>query len=80
MPTAHSGHNVKHTMLSNDIFILFSEVLKKFEPISGQTTKSHLEELRKVLSQILLVILYDKENRVHNLVGIIQYPTTYKAD
>ena len=46
-------------MLNDNISILFNKVLEKFEPIYGHPTDSHLVELCEVLSQILLVILYD---------------------
>ena len=49
-----------HTMLPDDIFTLFVEALEKFEPIYGQPIDSHLDELHEVLSQILLVIPYNK--------------------
>ena len=77
---AHGGHHVEQNMLPDDISTLFTEVLEKFELIAGQLTDSHLKELRKVIAQILLVIPYGKESRVHNLVGIIKYLTTYTAD
>ena len=77
---AHGGHHVEHTILTDDISTLFAEALNKFEPITSQPTDSHLAELRKMLPQILLIITYDKKNRIHNLVGIIQDPTTYTAD
>ena len=41
---------------------------------------SHLAELCKVLAQIILIIPYDKENCIHNLVGLIQDQTVYTAD
>ena len=47
-------------MLYEKIYILFSEVLKKSEPVSGQPTDSHLAELLEVLAQILLIIPYDE--------------------
>ena len=80
MPTAHGGHHIKHTMLSDDISTLFAKALKKFESVLGQPTDSHLAELREVLSQVILVVLYDDGNGVHNLVGIIEDPTTYTTD
>ena len=77
---AHGGHHVEHNMLPDNISTLFTEAIETFEPIAGQLTDSHLNELRKVIAQILLVIPYRKESRVHNLVGIIQYLTTHTAD
>ena len=62
-------------MLPNDISNLFAEALENFYPISEQPTDSHTAELCKVLSQILLVITFDKENIIHNIVGLIQYMT-----
>ena len=67
-------------MLTDKISTLFTEAFNKFDPIAGQPTDSHLVELREVLSQTLLVIPYDKENRGHKLVGIIQDPRTYTVD
>ena len=67
-------------MMPDDICTLFVKFLNKFEPISGQSTESHLTELREVMPQILLVVLYDGKNGVQNLVGIIQDPTTYTSD
>ena len=67
-------------MLSDDISTLFAKALKKFESVLGQPTDSHLAELREVLSQVILVVLYDDGNGVHNLVGIIEDPTTYTMD
>ena len=67
-------------MLPGDISNLFSEAFKKFETISGQPTDSHLKELHEVITQILLVIPYDEDKTIHNLVRLIQYPTTYTAD
>ena len=67
-------------MLPNNISTLFAKALKKPDPIYGQPTESHLAELREVLSQILLFILHYEENGVHNLVRIIQDPTTYTTD
>ena len=80
MPTPHGSHIFMHTILPGDISTLFAEALEKFEPISGQPTDSYLAEIREVISQILLVILYDKENRIHNLVSLIQYTMTYTTD
>ena len=56
----HSGHHVEHNMLLDEISTLFAEALKKLEPIADHPTDSHLEELHKVMAQILLVIPYDK--------------------
>ena len=80
MPTVHGGHHFKHTILPDDISTLFTKALKKFEPITGHTTDSHFAELRKVMSQIILVIPYNEENGVHKLVSIIQDLTTYTSD
>ena len=80
MPTSHSGYHVQHTILPDDISTLFAKTLDKFEPIAGESTDLYLAELREVLSQILLVIPYDEENEVHNLIGIIKYPKTYTTD
>ena len=76
----HRNHHVGHKILPNGIYTLFSKALDKFEPITGQPKYSNLAELRKVLSKILLVILYHEENGLHNLVGLIQDPTTYTSD
>ena len=67
-------------MLPDKISTPFSEALEKFDPTSGQPTHSHLAELGKVLSQIILVILYKKKNGIHNPLGLIQDLTTYTAD
>ena len=67
-------------MLPDNISSLFYEALENFEPIYDQPTDSHLAKIREVLAQILIVIPYDKENLIHNLVGLIQDPTTYTAD
>ena len=67
-------------MLPNNIYTLFAEAFKKLDNITGQFMYSHLAELREVLSKILLVISYDRENGIHNLVGIIPDPKTYSAD
>ena len=80
MSTAHGVHHIEYKMLPGNISTLFAKALKKSEPISGQPMESNLAELREVLSQILLFIPYDKYIGVHNLVGIIQYPTTYTTD
>ena len=77
MPISNGGHHVEHTILLDDISTLFSEALEKFEPISGQPMDSYLVELCEVLSQIPLVVTYDKANGVHNLFEIIQDHTTY---
>ena len=69
-----------HTMLSDNISTLFDEALNKLERISGHPTDSHLTEICKILSQILLVVPYDEENGVHNLVRNIQDQTTYTAE
>ena len=69
-----------HTILPDGISTLFAEALDKSGPISGQPTEYHLAELRKLISQILLVIPYDEENGIHNLVSLIQYTTTHAAD
>ena len=53
---AHGVHHVEHTMLSDNIYTLFTEALEKFDPITGHPTDSHLVEPREVLLQILLVI------------------------
>ena len=42
MPTAHGEHHAKHTILSNDIFTLFSKALEKLDLIIGRTIDSHL--------------------------------------
>ena len=80
MPTSHSGHHVEHTMLTDKISTLFTEAFNKFDPIVGQPTDSHLSELREVLSQTVLFIPYDKKNRGHKLVLIIQDPRNYTVD
>ena len=80
LPTDHGLHLVEHTIIPNNISTLFSKAPKKFEPISGHPMDSHLAELCEVLSQILLVIPYNKGERVHNLVWIIQAATTYTSD
>ena len=67
-------------MLPENISTLFSEVLEKFETILGQPTDSYLVELYEVLSKILLVILYDKESKIHNFFGIINEPKTSTTD
>ena len=67
-------------MLPDYISNLFAEAHNKFDPITGQTTDSHLAKLREVLSQILLIVPHNNKNGVHNLVGLIQYPTTYTSD
>ena len=56
----HVFHHVKHNMLPEEISTLFAKALEKFEPISGHLTDSHLEELREVLAQILLIIPCDE--------------------
>ena len=78
--TPHSGDLFVHVILPDDIFTLFTEILKAFDPISGQPTESHLVELCEVISQILLSIHYDRENVIHNLTGLIQDPKMYTED
>ena len=66
-------------MLPINISTLFAKALEKSKHISGQPRDSHLEELREVLTQILLVIPYNEENRIHNIIRLIKYTTTYAA-
>ena len=49
VPTPHGCELFLHTILTDVISTLFAEALKKFDPISGQPTESHLTELREVL-------------------------------
>ena len=78
--TPYSVHLFVQTILHDEISTLFFKSLENFEPISGQPTDSDLVEICKILSQILLVIPYDEENGIHNLVGLIQDTTTYATD
>ena len=77
---SHGVNHVEHNMLPDNISTLFAKALEKFEPITCQPTESHLAKLCETLSQILLVILYNEENGIHNLVRIIQDPTNYTVD
>ena len=78
--TPYSVHLFVQTILHDEISTLFFKSLENFEPISAQPTDSDLVEICKILSQILLVIPYDEENGIHNLVGLTQDTIMYATD
>ena len=57
---------------------LFAAWLDVFEPISGQPNDTDLTWLHKELTSILIPFLYDVENGIHNLMGLVLDEDNYK--
>ena len=57
---------------------LFAAQLGVFEPISGQPNDTDLTWLHKELTSILIPFLYDVENGIHNLMGLVLDEDNYK--
>ena len=65
-------------MTPEEITALFAEAANKFSPIAGAPTDDDLTALRETLYPLLLSIPYDEDGR-HNLIGLIEPPSSYIA-
>jgi hypothetical protein len=65
-------------MIPKEITALFATAATSFQPIAGQPSDDDITNLRETLYPLLLNIPYDKEG-THNLIGLLEPPTTYAA-
>jgi hypothetical protein len=65
-------------MTPEEITTLFATTAASFQPIVGQPTDDDLTAIRDLLYPLLLDIPYD-EAGTHNLIGLLEPPTTYTA-
>ena len=70
-------------MTPDDIVENFAHSLEQFKLIAGQPSDTDLTRKREVFAPLLLQILYDETEAVHNLIGLIRpeaaYITSYGA-
>ena len=66
-------------MTPEEIVAKFAHTLNNFEPITGQLSNTDLTRLQEAVTPLLLHILYDETERVHNLIGLIRPKTGYAA-
>ena len=65
-------------MTPEEITALFADAAAKFSPFAGAPTDDDLTALRETLYPLLLSIPYDKDG-THNLIGLIEPPSSYIA-
>ena len=94
MPTGHQqtmiGHPrqrryaIHNNMSLEELSTLFEAARENFEAENGQPTDAYLVKISTVITSILLLAPYDKENGNHNLVGLIwstiKYMATYQGN
>ena len=66
-------------MSPEELSTIFEAARENFEVENDQPTDAYLVKIRIVITSILLLAPYDKENRNHNLVGIILSTSKYMA-
>ena len=66
-------------MSPEELSTLFESERENFEVEHCQPTDAYLVKIRAVITSILLLAPYDKENGNHNLVGLICSTSKYMA-
>ena len=66
-------------MKSDDIQSLFVTTLETYAPVEGKPSDPYLSKIWEMLTALLLIITYDGEKGIHNLVGLIIDEDAYRA-
>ena len=58
-------------MNPEEVQLPFAAQMDLFDPILGQLTNYELTRLREELTTILLLLLYDVDRGIHNIIGLV---------